>query len=255
MSLRKQYTEEVEREFSRQTRSEPPILTEKMLNSLPKPVQRHLRVCGYPGKPLFNHAEMIWGNVDFLRAPKTPPLKLKCVQHNFAAEPCRIVLMTTRLAGIIPFEGRDKYQDDHGNMLIKIGKLLTLQEAKGEAMDRSGLVTILAEAFVLPAYLFQPYISWGEFDEFSAAATITRNGIEVGGVFCFNERGEYVRFESNDRYLSTPKGDENHPWAATLGNYFEKNGYRIPGYMNAEWLLPEGKHEYFLGEILEFRYS
>jgi hypothetical protein len=49
-----------------------------------------------------------------------------------------------------PFEGRDKYQDDHGNMLIKIGKLLTLQEAKGEAMDRSGLVTILAEAFVLP---------------------------------------------------------------------------------------------------------
>jgi hypothetical protein len=69
-------------------------------------------------------------------------MELSCQQFNSVAEPMRIALMKGRMAGVIPFEGRDKYQDGHGNMRIKVMKLLTLGESKGSYMDESALVTV-----------------------------------------------------------------------------------------------------------------
>lgn len=254
MFLKKQFLQEVEKEFARQPNGLPENLTERMLGGLPAPVRRHFSVCGYMNKPVYNHVEIIWGDISFFRAPGTPPLKLKCIQHNFAEEPSRIVYMSTSLAGIIPFEGRDKFQDGKGNMLMKIGKFFTMQDVTGETMDKSALVTTLAELFVLPAYAFSSYIKWEEIDDRSAGAKISWNGIEMRGVFSFNDSGEFVRFDTDERYMSRPTGDECHPWSAKCGNYFEKNGYRIPGFMSAEWHLPTGDLEYFRGEILGFEY-
>ncbi len=254
MLLKKQYLEEIEKETAWQPEGVPEMMTEELIATLPAPVQRHFKICGYLNKPVYNHVEIIWGDVDFYRAPGTGPLKLKCLQHNFAAEPSRIVYMSTFLGGFIPFEGRDKLQDGKGNMLMKIGKFFTMQDVKSDTMDKSALVTTLAEMFVLPAYAFRPYIGWKEIDNHSAGARISWNGISMEGVFHFNEAGEFVRFDTDERYMSNPKGDECHPWSAYCGDYIEKNGYRIPSFMSAKWHLPTGDMEYFRGEILGFRY-
>lgn len=254
MLLKTQFLNEVSRELGRQSKGGPEIMTEERLALLPATVQRHFKVCGYLNKPLYHHVEVIWGNVDFLRAPGTDPIKLKCIQHNFAAEPSRIVYMSTFLGGFLPFEGRDKLQDGKGSMLMKIGKLFTLQDVTGEAMDRSALVTTLAEMFILPAYAFMPYIKWRDIDDCSAGATISWNGIEMNGVIHFNHSGEFIRFDTEERYMSRSTGDECHPWSAYCNDYIEKNGYRIPTFMSAKWHLPDGGLEYFRGEILDLKY-
>jgi hypothetical protein len=131
--------------------------------------------------------------------------------------------MESHIWGLFPFEGRDKYQDGHGNMLIKLMKLFTVADDKGKEMDESALVTILAEALIVPSYALQSYITWMAIDSMAAKATIRFRETEVSGVFYFNEAGENIRFETNDRYQSQKDGSHKKiKWIAVPGNYQEK---------------------------------
>jgi hypothetical protein len=78
-----------------------------------------------------------------------------------------------------------------------------LRTETGPEMDRSALLTILAEALLVPGYAIQPYITWTPMDDRSAAATIRHGAVEASGVFHFDEAGDVVRFESEDRYQSS----------------------------------------------------
>ena len=83
--------------------------------------------------------------------------------------------MKNAIMGIFPFEGRDKYQDGHGNMLIKLLKAITVVDAKSKEMDQSALVTVLAESLIVPTYALRQYIKWTALDANSAGAEIEYN--------------------------------------------------------------------------------
>ena len=82
-------------------------------------------------------------------------MKLACKQVNATTAPARIVYMKATFVGLLPFEGRDKYQDGHGSMLIKLLKLFTVADAKGKEMDGSGLVTVQQKPYWYPAIFFK----------------------------------------------------------------------------------------------------
>jgi hypothetical protein len=153
------------------------------------------------------------------------------------------------LAGVFPFEARDKYQNGHGNMLIRLLKLFTIANARGKEMDISALVTVLAETFLVPAYALQPYLEWTPVDDHSAKALLQYNGTTVEGQFYFNDTGEFTRFETNDRFKTTGKKYEKCKWLVTAGNYTEKNGTRFPADLSAAWHDKNGIFEYFKGSI------
>jgi hypothetical protein len=94
--------------------------------------------------------------------------------------------MKSRLGSIIPFEGRDKCQSGAGNMLIEILKLIKVADAKGNEMDNSALVTVLAEILLVPGYVFRKYITWASVDSKTATATLNFNGYKVSGTFHFH---------------------------------------------------------------------
>ncbi|GGA94501.1 DUF6544 family protein [Puia dinghuensis] len=226
------------------------IFTEADIVRLPEPVQRYFRSCGYLGKLKQFHSRVIWKNVAMQFSPHGKWRRLQCNQFNSVPEPVRMMHLKTRLGGILPFEARDKYQDGHGNMLIRALSFLTVQDVKGREIDESELVTILSESLLIPAYALQPYIRWSAVASDRAEATMEYNGTTVKGLFFFNNRGEMTRFETYHRWRAEKGGRfQRVPWCITTGDYVLHEGIMRPSRASAAWLEGGNWVDYFRGEI------
>jgi hypothetical protein len=249
MLLKPLYRREISEDLAGHPARADGVFTEAGLAALPEPVRRYFRRCGYVGRPKMTHARVTWEDVYLKTAPDGDWMKIDCHQYNSVAAPTRIVYMHGRLLRVIPFEGRDKYQHGRGHMLIRMMKLFTVGDARGPEMDASALVTVLAETFLVPSYALQPYLHWTPVDANTAQATITYNATRVGGTFHFNDRGEMLRFDTNDRYLEEKGSYRRAPWSAFVDGYFEQDGLLLPEDFRAVWHLDSGDMEYFTGKI------
>jgi hypothetical protein len=256
VSLKRLYETEVEAEARKGLLAATGIITEDVIAGLPEPVREHFRRCGRVGKPNMKNACVLWKGVSFKPSPERKWIALECRQFNSVPEPARIVYMKTRIGGLIPFEARDKYQDGHGNMLIRLARLFTVADARGPEMDASALVTFLAEALLVPSCALAPYITWTAVNSRAAGAAISFSGVTVKGLFRFNTKGEFVRFETNGRYYAAPNGlYEKIGWYAVAGDYAEKNGVRFPTTLSAAWRFKGGDFEYFTGTLGDITYD
>jgi len=209
-----------------------------------------MTVCGFAGRKKQWYAQLNWANVEMKLGPGGRWRKIECHQFNSVPEPVRIVHMKMRLGGFLPLEARDKFQGGRGNMLVRLLKVFTLENARGPEMDESALVTLLAEALLIPAYAVQPYVRWEAVGADRAVAFISGGEAVVHGLFTFNEAGEFVRFESRQRW-KTGKGGHftRTPWRITVGDYVSRDGIRHPTRAAAAWLEGEEWVEYFRGEL------
>lgn len=255
-SLKNLYVSEVSADLAQHASGQHDVITEEDIAGLPEPVQKHFRYCGYMDKKKMTNVEVSWKDVYLKMSPEKKWTRIACYQYNAVPAPTRIVYMTTNILGILPFEGRDKYQDGHGNMRIKLLKLFTVADVKGKEMDASALVTVLAEALFLPTYALQKYIQWETVDATAARATLTFQDTSVSGTFRFNDQGAMVRFDTNDRYYTGKDGTyKNIKWSAVVGNYIEKHGIRFPGTLQAIWHLDTGDYPYFKGNITNLAFD
>lgn len=219
------------------------------LAELPLILQQYLHNCGYNGDEDCTWYKINWKQAWLKMAPGKSWSPLVCEQYNFLPIPSRIVYMKTRLFGLLPFEARDKYQNGYGNMLVKLMRMFTVTDAKGTEMDEAELVTILAEAVLLPLYMLQNYISWQVINTTIVKGTIHDKGKKVSGTFYFNAFGEFIAFETFDRYYSLSGKYLRMRWTAHADSYVERNGIRFPASFRAVWHLPDGNYEYFKGTI------
>ena len=225
-------------------------ITEEDIAGLPEPVQKYFRLCGIVGMEKMANAKVVWKNVLFKTSAENDYINLNCIQYNFVPEPARIVYMNSTMMGFIPMEGRDKFQNGHGNMLIKLFKGIKIADARGKEMDISALVTILAEALFVPSYALQSYITWQPLEPKKAKAVIKFNGIEVSGIFHFNDKYEFILFETEERYYSTSgKEYKKMKWSAAAGEYTEENGFRYPTRLSAFWTEGNRDIVYYKGTV------
>lgn len=253
--MKKLYLSEVKSEISKHPVNDSGSLTEKDISTLPEPVKRYFTYCGFLGKPKMTNARIDWEDVLIILNPGKGWIPLECYQFNFVPEPARIVYMKSRIAGFIPFEGRDKFQNGEGNMLIKLLKFITIDNNKGSEMNVSALVTLLSEVLLVPTCVLQDYIKWVPIDSNTAKAIIKYNGIEVSGVFHFTDLGEYIKFDTNDRFQAAGKSYKNVSWSVTAGDYIEKGGTKFPTTLTALWHEDYGDFEYFKGRITNIEFD
>lgn len=230
-------------------------LTDAQIAPLPAPVRRYLRACGYVGKGPFASAEIAWGASQIRFGPDAEWLDLETRQYNATAEPVRLAYLRARLFGLLPMEGQDTYRGGHGSMRIVLAKLFTVGDDRGPEMDQSALVTLLAEALLVPGYALAPYIAWEPIDDASARAIIRHRGIEASGVFHFNDADEFVRFDTDDRFYAEGGEYARVPWSAEVVEYVDDGGLRRPLSMRATWHRQDGDFEYFRGTIAGIRYD
>jgi hypothetical protein len=247
-TLQARYRSEVAAEIARHPPRPEGLITEPSIEHLPAPVQRFFRSSGFLGKPHTVNARLVWKTMLLRRGPRASWLRLHSEQFASTPEPTRLALMTARLGGIVPFEGRDKYQDGHGQMLIALGKLFVVADSQGRYMDESALVTVLSEALFTPSVALQDYIAWTARDDRSASACLRHRGLSVTGVFSFNDADELVRFDTQDRWRDG-KPPLRMPWSANVTSYQRIDGVRLPCELSATWHEPAGDFTYVKGQL------
>ncbi|TVQ02381.1 MAG: hypothetical protein EA359_12010 [Balneolaceae bacterium] len=229
-------------------------IKEEDITRLPGALQRYLHYAGFVGAPLSDVTEVLWTDTKIKLSPDKKWMPLDTYQYNFTSASARLAYMNARLAGFIPFEGRDRYHDGSGHMYGKLAKMVTVFDNKSKEVALGGAVILLAESLLEPTIALQKYITWEQGDSNTAIATLRNNNLEVSGRFFFNDRGEYIRFESDDRPFEISKGKyETKPFSITLDEYQAADGYRIPGRVYATWHLERGDFTYWDGRITGLR--
>jgi hypothetical protein len=226
------------------------IISEQDISGLPLPVQKYFRNCGFIGTKQTAYACVHWKWSQIKLTPEKPWLSLETRQYNFVSEPSRIAYMKARMLGIFPFEGRDLFAKGHGHMYGKLAKLIPIFNEKDYEISLGSAIIVLAESLFIPSIALQNYIRWESVDSMSAKARFQYGNINVGGTFYFNESGEYIRFETNDRpYLKPNGGYEVKPYTVLISDYKNQDNLRIPCKVRAIWNLDEGDFEYWRGEV------
>lgn len=225
-------------------------------NHLPVLIRKFLAQCGYIGTPRISNFFINYEHAGIKLKPEKKWTSLSCQQFNCSFPPTRIALMQSRLYGLVPFAGRDKYEHGRGSMLIKLAGL-TVSHATGRKMDQAGLVTYLAETPLLPMAYLHNHITWQESEGNKVKATITDAGNSASGTFYLNDRDEIYEFRTEDRYYSNDgKKYVNWTWSAYYDRYKDMNGIKIPTVIRAEWHMPQGQpYEYFRAAIKEIKYN
>jgi hypothetical protein len=224
--------------------------TAAALEGLPPPVRQFFRDNGWLGQQRESYAEIRWADSRIKLKPKGKWMSLCTRQYNFIYPPVRLAYMRAHLLGFIPFEGRDRYAEGQGHMLGVLGRLIRIFDEHNVETAEGAAIVLLAESLIIPGYALSPYLAWEAVDDRQAIARFRQGDIDVGGVFHFNEQGEYVRFTSTERPYKSPRAGFQHtPFSIDIGRYQIQDGLRYPSAVSATWHLPEGAYTYWEGQI------
>ncbi len=253
-TLREIYMSEVRAEIAKAAKTDSAPMDAKAVSGLPEPVRRYFATCGFLGRPAMRNVRFAWAGFEMKRARDKGWMPVVVLQFNQVHEPARLVFLHSRIAGVLPFNGRDKYQDGRGRMLIRAMGLFTVADAHGDHMDASAMATFLAEVPLHPSAALRPYIRWEPIDSLSARAVFTHAGRSVSGIFRFNREGEYIGFETGDRWQDGHE-DAPIPWSITAGDYADMGGFRLPTRLTATWHEKAGDFQYFRGRLAKAEYD
>lgn len=221
---------------------------------LPDPVQRYLKFSGFAGNPQSDVTEVLWADSKIRFSLDKKWISLSTQQYIFASSSTRLAYMHTQMAGFLPFDGRDRYDNGSGHMYGKLAKMITVFNNRSQEVALGGAVVLLAESLLEPTIAIQNYITWEPVNANTARATLRNGNLEVRGRFFFNEKGEYIRFESDDRPFDLGKGVYKiRPFSITLGEYHEVDGFKMPNRVSATWHLEDGDFTYWDGQISGLR--
>lgn len=225
------------------------------LEGLPEPVQRYFKYALKDGQE----------HIKFIRLKQVGEFRMKenqgwmpfkAEQYFTTEDPAFIWRVKFTMAPFIWIEGRDMYYQGKGNMLIKVLSTITVADAVGSEMDISSLIRFLSEAPWFPtALLPSDYLEWIEIDSNSAQAVIKDNGYIASGIFTFNEKGEIIKFVTNDRYMEVDGKYFKEQWGGYYRNYQEINGMKIPIEAEVEWNLSDRDLQYVKLKITDIQYN
>ncbi|MGL4338142.1 MAG: DUF6544 family protein [Turicibacter sp.] len=220
------------------------------LSSLPEAIQKYFINNGYVGIECASAVKFDFKKVDFATGLNKPQLKIDYVAYDFVGRSARWALIDSKMFGI-PFQGIDSYQDGKGAMKGVIAKHFELFNEQGHDMNLGALVTYLSECLMHPSLAIQECMSYKQLDEYIVEATIKDKGIEVSGVFNFNEKYEMTNFTAK-RFASDTNSYEN--WSAVTANYKNINGINTPTKLQAIWHYPNRDLVYFDSNEMKISY-
>lgn len=223
------------------------IFTEELIKDLPEPLKKYLRVSGYINTPVPINANVYWSESWLKLSPEKNWGKLQTIQFNSVKPIGRLSYMKFIT---MPVSGRDIYRDGYGEMKGKLLNLIRVIFDNSKETAQSALITAFCEFMFIPGYLLLEHVKWEQLNDYSVRGTLIDSGIEVSGIFYFNEEGLFTHFETNDRYYSTGK----HPYkkikfSAIVESYKMQGNIRINEKVKVVWHLPEGDYEYYKGTV------
>jgi len=223
------------------------VFTEELIKYLPEPLKKYLRICGYENMPVPINANVYWAESWLKMSPEKEWRKLHTTQFNSVKPIGRSAYM--KILGM-PVAARDLYRDGYGEMNVKLLNLIKVAFDNSKEVAQSALITTFCEFMLIPGYLLLDNVKWEQIDDYSIRGTVVDNGIEVSGIFYFNEEGLFTHFETFDRYFTTGKNSyKKVKFSVVVESYKTQYKLKIGEKVKVMWHLPEGDYEYYKGTI------
>lgn len=221
--------------------------TEELIKELPEPLKKYLRVCGYIEKAVPVNANVYWNESWLKMSPVKEWSKLYTTQFNSVQPIGRVAYM--KILGM-PVAARDLYRDGYGEMNVKLFNLIKVAFDNSKEVAQSALITTFCEFMLIPGYLLLDNLKWEQIDEHSVRGTLVDNGIEVSGIFYFNEEGLFTHFETLDRFFTVDKNVyKKVKFSVVVESYQIQDNLKIAEKVKVMWHLPEGDFTYYKGTI------
>lgn len=230
------------------------VIQESDLSTLPDPVQRWLRRSGMVGRPFISVGRIVQDAEMQMKPGKGGWKTAQAIQFSTVNSPAFIWKVNVNGGGLMSFQGRDIFEDGHGNMTIKVNSVIKVVDAKGDKLDEAILQSYLGEMVWFPSVALSPYITWHAIDENTATATMSYKGTSGSGTFFFDTNG-YVTKYSALRYKDNDDKAKRYVWEMDIQAYDTFDGIRIPSEATSTWKLEEGDWTWLKIKVVDVKYN
>ena len=230
------------------------ILNEIDLVNLPVPVINWLKNCRSIGKPFISLGKVTQIAEMQMKPDQQNWLTATATQYTTIDNPAFIWSVDVKMNSFLSFQGRDKYDEGKGEMLIKLNSLFNVVNEQGDKLNEATLQRYLGEMVWFPSLALSPYITWEQIDENTTKATMTYKGTSGSGTFYFNSNGDVTKFTAL-RY----KGNETHAkrynWEMNILDYKTFEGIKVPAKMTSTWKLDDKDWTWLKIEVTDIKYN
>jgi hypothetical protein len=225
------------------------------LRDLPAPVARYFETVLTPGQPHVRGAR-IEHSGDFRTGLEARWSPFHSVQHFSARPPAFVWDAKIRMAPLTSVRVRDHYLGGAAGMLGRVAGIVTVVDESNSATLASGaLHRAFAERPWLPTSLLPSEgVRWEAVDDSTARASLSDSGITVEMDVHFASDGTIERVEML-RYRDVDGVGVRTPFVGRFRDFQRVEGMMIPMEGEVEWLLPEGRLNYWRGRIVKVEYD
>ena len=230
------------------------ILNERDISNLPEPVKKWLKNSGVVGKPFISCGKVTQIAEMQMKPQQDNWLPATAMQYTTIDNPAFIWSVDVKMNSFLNFQGRDKFEEGKGEMLIKMNSLFNIVNECGEKLDEGTLQRYLGEMVWFPSLALSPFITWEQIDENTAKATITYKGTSGSGTFYFNSIGDITKFSAL-RYKGNESDAKRHYWEINILDYKTFEGIKIPAKLTSTWKLDDKDWTWLKMEVTDIKYN
>ena len=204
------------------------------------------RAGGRPGGAAIIHVRHV---ARLATAPGQQPLDITADQWATTGTPGIVWRGEGRMAGL-PVVVVDSHVSGRGLLEARLGGVVRVAYGEGGAFDKGELQRYLSELPCLPdAILNNPALRWRELDARTVEVSADCSEGTASVRFRFDAAGDIRGVEADDRPMTVGNTTRPTRWVGTFANYRQLGRYRVPGYGEVGWVLPDGLFTYWHGEI------
>ena len=235
----------------------PKTYSEDELVGLPAPVQRYFRAVLTAGQPIVAAVRVEHtGTFNMSEAgqqwkPFTSTQRVITLQPGFLWD-ARIALMPGLTARV-----HDAYIAGEGILHAALFGLFSLANMRGTPeMAQGELMRFFAEAAWYPTALLPSQgVQWTAVDDSSAKGTLKDGETVLTLLFRFDKDDLIASVRAENRGRTAGDSQIPTPWECRYSHYELRDGIRIPKSGEVAWILPNGPHPYWRGDITKISYE
>lgn len=245
---------EVAELFEESIPDNPQPSTQRNIEDLPPIVQKWINRSGIRGTTKTTSVRL-----KQVGQMKTKPdgdwMSFAAEQYVNTTDPSFIWITKVQAMPLIYMDGRDKFKNGQGEMLITLLSLYkVVDEGNNDKIDSGSMQRYLAEICWFPNAALEDYMTWESLGQNSARATITFAGKKASGVFSFSDDGDFVSFETK-RYFGGDDDAKLETWFIEGIDYRVYDGIKIPSRCKVTWKLEKGDFQWLNLEITDLEYD
>ncbi|MFV8749992.1 DUF6544 family protein [Nannocystaceae bacterium ST9] len=215
----------------------PTYHAERELDGLPVPVQRFMRRNLEDGTPHLSCARLRQSG-NLRERPGQPWTEFEAEEYVVASTPALLWYARLRPFPLVWVDNRELLVSGRAHSLSKIFSTLGAVDRDDDATRRTLLLRWMVDlVFVPSAMLPRDGLSWTALDDDRAELTVREGEHEVHGIFVFDDKGDVVRFESDERPWLGESRPQTALWIAEFGEHRAFGGLSIPTRFALRWEL------------------